>query len=79
MLTGVWLLVALVVAIIVMILMISKLKVHPFLAMLTVSIVLALLTLPLDTIPGVINGGFGGTMTSIGIVIILRFINWVYR
>lgn len=71
MLTGVWLLVALVVAIIVMILMISKLKVHPFLAMLTVSIVLALLTLPLDTIPGVINGGFGGTMTSIGIVIIL--------
>ena len=71
MLTGVWLLVALVVAIVVMILMISKLKVHPFLAMLTVSIILALVTLPMDKVPGTINAGFGGTMTSIGIVIIL--------
>lgn len=71
MLTGVWLLVALIVSIIVMIFMISKLKVHPFLAILTVSTVLALFSLPIDEIPGTINAGFGGTMTSIGIVIIL--------
>ncbi len=71
MLTGVWLIVALVVAIAVMIFMISKLKVHPFLSMLTISIVLALLVLPIDKVAGTINAGFGGTMTSIGIVIIL--------
>ena len=61
MLTGVWLLVALIVSIIVMIFMISKLKVHPFLAILTVSTVLALFSLPIDEIPGTINAGFGGT------------------
>lgn len=71
MLTGIWLFIALVVAIAAMILMISKLKVHPFLAMLTVSIVLALLALPIDKVASTINTGFGATMTSIGIVIIL--------
>lgn len=71
MLTGVWLLVALVVAIIVMIFLISRLNVHPFLSILTVSIILALLALPIDKVPSTINSGFGGTMTSIGIVIIL--------
>lgn len=70
MLTGIWLLVGLVVAIIVMIVMISKLKVHPFLAMMLVSIILAVLALPIKDVAGVINEGFGGTMKSIGLVII---------
>lgn len=71
MLTGIWLLVALVIAIIVMIYLISKLKVHPFLSIMAVSIVLALLVLPINTVASTINAGFGGTMQSIGIVIIL--------
>lgn len=70
MLTGIWLIIALIVAIIVMILMISKLKVHPFLAMMSVSIILALIVLPIKDVAGTINAGFGGTMQSIGLVII---------
>lgn len=71
MLTGVWLIVALVVAIALMIFMISKLNIHPFLSMLTVSIILALFVLPIQDVPATINAGFGGTMQSIGIIIIL--------
>ena len=70
--TGIPLIIAFVVAIVAMILLISKLKVHPFLAILVVSLVLALLAgIPLRQIPGVIGSGFAGTFTSIGIVIIL--------
>lgn len=71
MLTGIWLFVALFVAIVVMILMISKLKVHPFISIMFVSIVLALFSLPIKDVAGTINAGFGGTMQGIGIVIIL--------
>lgn len=70
MLNGIWVIVALLVAIIVMILMISRLKVHPFLSLMTVSIVLAILVLPIKDVASTINSGFGGTMTSIGLVII---------
>jgi H+/gluconate symporter and related permeases len=70
--TGISLIIAFVVAIVAMILLISKLKVHPFLAILLVSLVLALLAgIPLRQVPGVIGSGFAGTFTSIGIVIIL--------
>ena len=70
--TGIPLIIAFVVAIVAMILLISKFKVHPFLAILAVSLVLALLAgIPLRQIPGVIGSGFAGTFTSIGIVIIL--------
>lgn len=70
--TGVSLIIAFVVAIVAMILLISKCRVHPFLAILSVSLVLALLAgIPLRQIPGVIGSGFAGTFTSIGIVIIL--------
>ncbi len=70
--TGISLIIAFVVAIVAMILLISKLKVHPFLAILLVSLVLALLAgIPLKQIPGIIGSGFAGTFTSIGIVIIL--------
>ena len=70
--TGISLIIAFVVAIVAMILLISKLKVHPFLAILAVALVLALLAgIPLRQIPGVIGSGFAATFTSIGIVIIL--------
>jgi len=70
--TGVPLIIAFVVAIVAMILLISKLKVHPFLAIMGISLLLAIVAgIPLTNIPGVIGAGFSGTFTSIGIVIIL--------
>ena len=70
--TGVPLIIAFVIAIAVMILLISKLKVHPFLGIMGISLLLAIAAgIPLKEIPGVIGSGFSGTFTSIGIVIIL--------
>lgn len=80
--TGIALIVAFVIAIIVMIVAISKFKVHPFLAIMAVSLVLGLLAgIPLVNkeidgkmhmgLANVIGAGFSGTFTSIGIVIIL--------
>lgn len=68
-------------SIVVMIFMISKLKIHPFLSILTVSAVLGLIGgIPfvdiksdagtVSGIASVIGSGFSGTFTSIGIVII---------
>jgi gluconate:H+ symporter, GntP family len=71
MLTGIWLFVGLIIAIVVMILMISKFKIHPFIAIMAVSIVLALFSLPIAVVPTTIAAGFGGIMSGIGIVIIL--------
>ena len=80
--TGIPFLIAFIVAIIVMILLISKFKVHPFLSILLVSIVLGLVGgIPLNNITDadgnvtkgiatVVGEGFSGTFTSIGIVII---------
>ena len=60
--TGISLIIAFVVAIVAMILLISRLKVHPFLAILLISLVLALLAgIPLKQIPGVIGSGFAST------------------
>ena len=81
--SGIALIIAFVIAIIVMIVAISKFKVHPFLAIMGVSLILAMLAgIPfVDTvnadgtkvsgIPTVIGAGFSGTFSSIGIVIIL--------
>ena len=70
--TGISLIIAFVVAIAAMILLISKLKVHPFLAIMGISLLLAIVAgIPLTQIPGIIGAGFSGTFTSIGIVIIL--------
>lgn len=70
--TGIWLIIAFIVAIAAMILLISKLKVHPFLAIMGISLLLAIVAgIPLTDIPGVIGAGFSGTFSSIGIVIIL--------
>lgn len=71
MLSGIPLIIAFVLAIVVMILAISKLKIHPFLSIMGVSLILALLSLDLGEVAGTIGAGFSGTFTSIGIVIIL--------
>jgi gluconate:H+ symporter, GntP family len=82
--TGIPLIVTFVIAIVVMILAISKFKLHPFLAIMGTSLVLAIIVgIPLidiaatDTTPArqgiatIIGAGFSGTFASIGIVIIL--------
>ncbi len=70
--TGIPLLIAFVIAIILMIVAISKWKVHPFLSIMGVSLLLAIVAgLDLTQIPTIIGQGFSGTFTSIGIVIIL--------
>lgn len=80
--TGIPLIIAFVVAIIVMIVAISKFKIHPFLSIMSISLICGLIGgIPLmdvkvgdkttQGIATVIGAGFSGTFTSIGIVIIL--------
>ncbi len=70
--TGLPLIIAFVLAVVIMIVAISKFKVHPFLAIMTVSLILAMIAgIPLVNIADVIGAGFSGTFSSIGIVIIL--------
>ena len=70
--TGLPLIIAFVAAVILMIVAISKFKVHPFLSIMSVSLILALVAgIPLTSIADVIGAGFSGTFSSIGIVIIL--------
>ena len=69
--SGMALIVCFAIAIILMILMISKFKVHPFLALMSISLVLAIVaSIDLSKIPAMIGVGFSGTFKSIGIVII---------
>lgn len=66
------LIIAFVVAVVLMIVAISKFKLHPFPSIMGVSLLLALVAgIPLTGIAGVIGAGFSGTFSSIGIVIIL--------
>ena len=70
--TGLPLIIAFVLAVVLMIVAISKFKVHPFLSIMGVSLLLALVAgIPLTEIADVIGAGFSGTFSSIGIVIIL--------
>ena len=80
--TGIPFLIVFIVAIIVMILLISKFKLHPFLSIIIISLALGIIGgIPLidsvtadgekiSGIASVIGQGFSGTFTSIGIVII---------
>lgn len=80
--TGIPFLIVFVVAIVLMIVMISKFKIHPFLSILLVSLALGIIGgIPLidgvnadgekvSGIATIIGSGFAGTFTSIGIVII---------
>lgn len=81
--TGIPLVVAFVVAIVLMIVMISKFKIHPFISIMLISLIFGLVAgIPLvattnadgvttDGIATVIGAGFSSVFTSIGIVIIL--------
>lgn len=70
--SGIMLLLVFLIAIIAMILLIAKLKVHPFLAIMSIAVVMAIVVgIPINEIPKVIGEGFSGTFSSIGIVIIL--------
>ena len=70
--TGFPLIIAFVIAVVLMIVAISKFKVHPFLSIMGVSLLLALVAgIPMVEIADVIGAGFSGTFSSIGIVIIL--------
>lgn len=70
--SGISLLIAFCLAIVLMIFMISKLKIHAFLSLMIVSLLLALVSkIPYSNIAGVIGNGFSGIFKSIGIVIIL--------
>ena len=71
MLSGLALIIFFVIMVAVMIVAISKFKIHPFLSIMGVSLILALVALPLSDIPGTIGAGFSGTFSSLGIVIIL--------
>lgn len=69
---GIPLFITFIVAILFMILAISKLKIHPFLSIMTIALLFAMVAgIPLVDIPGVIGTGFSNTFKSIGIVIIL--------
>ncbi|MFV0414417.1 MAG: GntP family permease [Oscillospiraceae bacterium] len=81
--SGIGLIIAFVIAIVLMIVAISKWKIHPFLSIMGISLILGLVAgIPLINqtaadgtvrlgIANVIGTGFSGTFTSIGIVIIL--------
>lgn len=70
--SGIPLILVFVLAVVVMIVAISKFKVHPFLSIMGISLLLALVAgIPLVEIADVIGAGFSGTFSSIGIVIIL--------
>lgn len=81
--TGLPLIFAFIVAIVLMIVMISKFKIHPFISIMCISLVLGIIAgIPIvnqtaedgSTVQGlasVIGAGFSGTFSSIGIVIIL--------
>lgn len=70
--TGIALIIAFVLAVVLMVVAISKFKVHPFFSIMAVSLILAMVAgIPLTQIPDVISAGFSGTFSSIGIVIIL--------
>ena len=81
--SGLPLIIVFIAAIIIMIVMISKLKIHPFISIMTISVILGLLAgIPLvnrtaedgtvtQGLANVIGAGFSATFTSIGIVIIL--------
>ena len=67
MMTGIPLIIMFVVAVVAMIVAISKFKIHPFLSIMAVSLFFAFVAgVPLKEIPGTIGSGFSGTFTSIG-------------
>ena len=61
----------LVISVILLMVLISKMRLHAFLALLIVSLILGVASgLPLADVANLVAAGFGGTMQSIGIVIV---------
>lgn len=72
MISGSTLIIVFVISIGIMIFSISKWKIHPFLAIMGISLLLSLVIgLPMEQIPNIIGSGFSSIFASIGIVIIL--------
>ena len=70
--TGLALVLVFVAAIALMLVMISRWKIHPFLSIMAVALALAIFAgIPLQQVPTVVGEGFSSAFTSIGIVIIL--------
>ena len=81
--TGLPLIIAFIIAIVIMIVMISKFKIHPFVSIMCISLILGIIAgIPIvdqqtadgakvSGLASVIGAGFSGTFSSIGIVIIL--------
>lgn len=70
MLTGPMLIVVFLIALAFLFLLIMKWKVEPFLALTVVAFVTALaIGMPIKEIPAVVTGGFGSTLTGVGILI----------
>lgn len=70
--SGIPLIIAFIIAIALMIYAISKLKVHPFLSIMAISLIFGIVAgIPLAEMPNVIGTGFSNTFKGIGIVIIL--------
>ncbi len=63
--------IALIITVALMIVAISKWKVHPFIAIITLSILLAIAVgIPLDSIPSTVGKGFSAVFAGVGLVII---------
>ena len=70
--SGIPLIIAFIIAIALMIYAISKLKIHPFLSIMAISLIFGIVAgIPLAEMPNVIGTGFSNTFKGIGIVIIL--------
>ncbi|SMP03109.1 predicted D-glycerate permease [Muriicola jejuensis] len=64
-----------IIAVICIVLLTTRLKVHPFLALLVISIAYGIFAgMPFDKITLAINEGFGGTLGKIGLIIVLGVI-----
>ncbi|MBR5289596.1 MAG: hypothetical protein IKU28_01235 [Erysipelotrichaceae bacterium] len=64
--TGVPFVVVFILAVVVMIVMISKFKIHPFLSILLISTILGVIGgIPVTDIASVIGSGFSGTLVSL--------------
>lgn len=70
MVSGLPLILLFLVIIFLMVWSIARWKIHPFLSIMVSALLLALLSLPPEKVPGLISAGFGATFSSLGLVII---------
>jgi GntP family gluconate:H+ symporter len=79
MITGTPLLLCILLSIIVIVILSGKYKVHPFIALIGVSMLLGIIVgMPLQEVLSAISGGFGSIMAYIGLIVVLGSIIGVY-